>query len=198
SLKGLEIILSNNLFNEIKNSGTISNLDNQYRNISEKVEKQLLDHIYKFLLDEFYYIDESISNLCIKMHKTSAMKLDDKQLCLLLDNLLKIFNNVSVRQRNRVNLILSNTSGDIWGRIIINSLKEDIKIKMGKKNIETELLAFGLLLFNPRIQYNHNENDKNIVNIINSKAFNKLKNYYNEQSIKWEFPIQKFWNDDNN
>ncbi|ETO05929.1 hypothetical protein RFI_31464 [Reticulomyxa filosa] len=206
SLKGLEMISlrlnkkqSSNLFDylnkEFKNRDSVilSKLDDQSRNISEKVEKRLLAHIYKLLINKFNF-DGNIIDLCIKIHKNIMLKLDDKQLCLLINNFLRIFGDISVRQRNRVNLILSNITDDIWERIIISSLKENMKIKM-RKNIKTKLLTFGLLLFNPRIQHNYNDHDKNI---INSKAFNELKNYYNKQIIKWKLPIQPLWDKDNN
>ncbi|ETO12106.1 hypothetical protein RFI_25271 [Reticulomyxa filosa] len=62
---------------------------------------------------------------------------------------------------------------------------------MGKKSTEAELLAFGLLLFKPRIQYNYNDE-----NIINSKAFYELKNCYNNHEKEISNSI--VWDKDNN
>ncbi|ETO05612.1 hypothetical protein RFI_31784 [Reticulomyxa filosa] len=59
-------------------------------------------------------------------------------------------------------------------------------------NIQMELLAFGLITFNPRIQLNCN--DKNIT----LDDLNELIKYCDRQAIEWKFPTHQLkWNNSN-
>ncbi|ETO07733.1 hypothetical protein RFI_29658 [Reticulomyxa filosa] len=166
--------------------------ENILQTISTKVREQQLTIVCKFLIDGFNHFYKNIGDLCIKVLGTIVMKLDDEQLCLLLNSFLKEFKNISVRQRDKVNSVLSKISDDMWRRVTITALKENTKIKMGEKNIEMEFLAFGLLLYNPRMQFDHNDNNDNI---INSEAFNELKRCYDKKFRECGFLIQQKWSD---
>ncbi|ETO33882.1 hypothetical protein RFI_03214 [Reticulomyxa filosa] len=157
------------------------------RTILAKVGEQQMDHMFTFLINGFNHFDKNVSDSCAKVLETIVMKLNDEQLRLLINNFLKEFKDISMRQYNKVNSVLSKISDDMWQRVIITTLKKNMKIKIGKNNDNLELLAFGLLSYNPLIQSNHNDNE----NIINCDAFNELRRCYNRQIIRWGFPIQQ-------
>ncbi|ETO34000.1 hypothetical protein RFI_03094 [Reticulomyxa filosa] len=127
----------------------------------------------------------------IALEEISA-KLNDKQLYLLvihLDALLKI-------------------SEDMWKRATICGLKENIQMKnentlMSQENsdnpiwkttndINIQLLAFGLMTFNPCIQLSCDDDNTNF------DALNELIRYCDKQAIEWKFSThQSKWNNSN-
>ncbi|ETN97489.1 hypothetical protein RFI_40040, partial [Reticulomyxa filosa] len=72
-----------------------------------------------------------------------------------------------------------------------NQLNESKEIN-NNNDIGLKLLAFGVMIYSPRIQFNLSY-DKNI---INSDAFKTLLQYCNEQAIEWGLPIEQRWNVD--
>ncbi|ETN99361.1 viral A-type inclusion protein [Reticulomyxa filosa] len=150
--------------------------------VLSKLNERQIDNTFKIWMDEYNNI---IYRVCNSYAAVLITKLNDEQLCLLINNVLK--DTVS-------GFVLSEISDDMWRRITITTLKKNTKIKMGKKNFEMESLASGLLACNPRIQFNHNDNNDNI---INSEAFKELIDCCNKQAMKWGFSIQQKWRDYN-
>ncbi|ETO02168.1 PBS lyase HEAT domain protein repeat-containing protein, partial [Reticulomyxa filosa] len=151
-------------------------------------------------------IDIGNSILFVILLQRIAKRLNDSQLYSLVIYLLK-------RAKKRCTLhmqyTLSKISEDMWKRVTIERLKENMqahveatkeeyiweRLVSNKRDLreEMKLLAVGLMTFNPRIQLSCN--DCNIC----FDTLNELIRYCNEQAIEWGFPIhQSKWIDDNN
>ncbi|ETO01252.1 hypothetical protein RFI_36188, partial [Reticulomyxa filosa] len=92
----------------------------------------------------------------VELLKLMSTKLNDKQLYLLVIHLLE-------RAKKgcswSVKDALSKISEDMWKRATICGLKENMQFSNVNKKIE--LLAFGLITFNPRIQLSCNDDNTN-------------------------------------
>ncbi|ETN98241.1 hypothetical protein RFI_39269, partial [Reticulomyxa filosa] len=167
--------------NETQLNNLLYYLQNKFKNrILSNLNERKID-TFKILMDGINNTNYEVRNLYVNVLVT---KLNDEQLCLLINNFLK-----DTPVSDKANSVLSKISDDMWRRVVITTL--NTKIEMGKKNIEMELLALCLLKYNPRIQFTHNNND----NIINSEAFKELIDCCNKQAMKLGFSIQQKWSD---
>ncbi|ETO03560.1 hypothetical protein RFI_33842, partial [Reticulomyxa filosa] len=183
-----EIQLNNLLHyfqNKLKNGSyhAWNSYEEMLKIVLSNLNKQQTDNTFKILMKEYNDIDRRVCNL---YKGILARKLNDEQLCLLIDNLSK---------DTESGFIASYISDDMWRRITITALKKNTKIKMGEKFFEMESLALGLLMCNPLIQFNHNDSNDDI---INSEAFNELRCCYDRKFREWGFLIQKRWSNYNN
>ncbi|ETO34686.1 PBS lyase HEAT domain protein repeat-containing protein, partial [Reticulomyxa filosa] len=137
--------------------------------------------------------------LLVALLRRISAKLNDKKLYLLVIHLLE-------RAKKRCAWdALSKISDDIWKRATICGLKKNIQMKnentlMNKENshnhiwktandTDIQLLAFGLMTFNPCIQLSCDDNNTNF------DALNELIRYCDEQAIEWNFPTHQWTND---
>ncbi|ETO00607.1 hypothetical protein RFI_36833, partial [Reticulomyxa filosa] len=132
--------------------------------------------------------DEDKDYLSVELLELISTKLNDKQLYLLIIHLLE-------REKKKckwyVRNALSKISEDMWKRATICGLKEHMQV-IKEQNIwqrwfnnvnkKIELLTFGLMTFNPRIQLSCNTNFDDL---------NELIRYCDEQAIEWKFPTHQ-------
>ncbi|ETO00368.1 hypothetical protein RFI_37079, partial [Reticulomyxa filosa] len=139
--------------------------------------------------------DEYKDGSLVGLLKLISTKLNDKQLYLLVIHLLE---RAKKKCKYYVRDALSKISEDMWKRATICGLKENIQV-IKEQNIwqrwfsnvnkKIELLAFGLMTFNPRIQLSCDDNNTNF------NALNELIRYCDERAIEWRFPThQSKWN----
>ncbi|ETO07401.1 hypothetical protein RFI_29989 [Reticulomyxa filosa] len=169
---------------------------NNVFDILMSTSKSLID-IFNSLKEDKEYM-QTLQKICTR--------LNDKQLYLFVKHLLE---RAKRRFIDYIHDILLKISDDMWKRVTIVILKEyiqqnkitendeklinednnNLKKENTNDNIDMKLLAYGLLLFNPRIQLNYNDN-------ITLDALNELINYCDKQAIEWGFPTnQQFkWN----
>ncbi|ETO30954.1 hypothetical protein RFI_06165 [Reticulomyxa filosa] len=97
-----------------------------------------------------------------------------------------------------MNKLLSGFSDNMWKRIVIKALEKKNQLIQSlnknkaiedRRDIDMEVLVFGLLTYNPRIQFNFH--DDNIT--INSDGFKALLQCCNKQAIEWKFPTNQKW-----
>ncbi|ETO26477.1 hypothetical protein RFI_10659, partial [Reticulomyxa filosa] len=153
--------------NKARLSTLLHNLN--YGKISAKREKQQMSDISNFFLKWFNRANDDVRD---SRAKVLVM------LCLLINKLLKGLWN------NNADSALSEISDDTWQRFTITTLKENRK--MEKVCSAMELLAFGLIAYNPCIQFNYNDK-----NLINSNAFKTLLRCCNKQASQWKLPIEQ-------
>ncbi|ETN99413.1 hypothetical protein RFI_38068, partial [Reticulomyxa filosa] len=148
--------------------------------------------------------NSSKDRLLVELLELISTKLNDKQLYLLVIHLLE---RAKTKCKWYVRDALTKISEDMWKRATICGLKENIQLKNENTltNEETsnnriwktvndtdiQLLVFGLMTFNPRIQLSRDDSNTH------SDALNKLIRYCDEQAIEWKFPThQSKWNID--
>ncbi|ETO00295.1 hypothetical protein RFI_37151 [Reticulomyxa filosa] len=138
----------------------------------------------------------------VELFQLILTKLNGKQLYLLVVHLLE-------RAKKRcARGVLSKIFEDMWKRVTVCELKENIQMKnentlMNKENsnnriwktandTDIQLLAFGLMTFNPRIQLSCDDDNTNF------DALDELIKCYDKQAIEWKFPThQSKWNNSN-
>ncbi|ETO01129.1 hypothetical protein RFI_36311, partial [Reticulomyxa filosa] len=134
----------------------------------------------------------------VRSLKLISTKLNDKQLYVLVIHLLERAKKGSKRY---VINALSKISEDMWKCATICGLKHMQVMKeqntwqrwFSNVNKKIELLAFGLMTFNPRIQLSCNDDNTNF------DALNELIRYCNRQASEWKFPTHQLkWNNSNN
>ncbi|ETO02890.1 hypothetical protein RFI_34523, partial [Reticulomyxa filosa] len=118
--------------------------------------------------------DESL----VKLLKLILTKLNDKQLYLLVIHSLERAKKRRIYYRDA----LSKISEDMWKRATIGGLKEHNiwQILSSNSNKPIELLAFGLMTFNPRIQLNCN--DDNITSDDLNELINQIEQVSNDEN----------------
>ncbi|ETO03428.1 hypothetical protein RFI_33979 [Reticulomyxa filosa] len=146
-----------------------------FRALALKLDERKLDKILECLLNALNDRDTFV------YYESFVTKLNDKQLYLLTKYRLQ---DVSTTKKKKSKLIDKEYSQQ-------NQLNESKEIN-NNNDIGLKLLAFGVMIYSPRIQFNLSY-DKNI---INSDAFKTLLQYCNKQAIQWGLPIEQRWNVD--
>ncbi|ETO27417.1 NACHT family NTPase, partial [Reticulomyxa filosa] len=164
--------------------------------IVEKLSEIQINDVFKILMKK---LEDKHENIDIRSPYAQALsrmsaKLNDKQLCIFVKSLLEAIKSSSKEERKWMNQILLTISDDIWKRVTICVLKGNMKKEeensiwewffgnnqntIEEKNKEMQTFTFGLLIFNPRIQLNFNDDN------IDSDALN-----HNTNGLIMIFPI---------
>ncbi|ETN98246.1 hypothetical protein RFI_39264, partial [Reticulomyxa filosa] len=198
------------VFNALPNEQELDYFDSYFKalkEISTKWNEQQSERVFNALIFVSKHSintnnDEDKDRKLVELLELISTKLNDKQLYLLVINLLERAKKKCVYY---VQYALPKISEDMWKRAIICGLKENIQMKnentlMNKQNSNNRickidndtsirLLVFGLMIFNPRIQLSFDENNTNFDDL------NELIRYCDKQAVEWKFPThQSKWN----
>ncbi|ETO14922.1 NTPase [Reticulomyxa filosa] len=164
------------------------------RTISAQLDQRQMASTFKVFIHGFNNAKGNIRNSCAKALVTIIMRLDDEQLWELMQNFLQSLKVSDWEIRKYVNQKALEISDDMWQRVTMAALKENIRMKREKNSSQMELLAFGLLTYNPRIQFHCNDSYDH-ENIITPDAIDGLRGCCNKQAMEWNFPTQQKWSD---
>ncbi|ETO04582.1 hypothetical protein RFI_32814 [Reticulomyxa filosa] len=149
-----------------------------------------------------YISDDKYANLL----KEIAQRLDEKQINIALNYCMDKLNDKNEHQNIRIKCIqlpirinkYSSKDKSLVKLLELISTKLNDKqlyvlnsnnhIWKTENNIDIELLAFGLMIFIPRIQLSCDDNT-------NFDALNELIRYFDKQAIEWKYPTYQLkWN----